>query len=53
MYSNFSSTPTIALKNKLKEHFKVYLIDEYNTSKINYKTEKENKKITLKIKTKK
>jgi len=49
----YISTPTIALKNKLKEHFKVYLIDEYNTSKINYKTEKENKKITLKIETKK
>lgn len=31
------STPNLGLKRKLKERFKVYLIDEYLTSKIHYK----------------
>jgi hypothetical protein len=39
--SNFISTPNIALKRKLRERFKVYNIDEFRTSCINYKTEKE------------
>lgn len=29
----------ISLKRKLKERFEVYNLDEYNTSKLNYKTE--------------
>ena len=37
--SNFISTPNITLKRKLKERFKVYNIDEYRTSCLNYKTE--------------
>ena len=36
---NFISTPNIGLKRKLKENFRVYNIDEYNTSCINNKTE--------------
>ena len=44
------STPSIGLKRKLAEHFKVYLIDEYNTSKINSKgtDECENISVTYK-----
>ena len=38
--SNFISTPNITLKRKLKERFKVYNIDEFRTSCLNYKTEK-------------
>ena len=34
----FISTPNLSLKRKLKEHFKVYDIDEYRTSCIHYKT---------------
>jgi len=37
--ANFISTPNITLKRKLKERFKVYNIDEYRTSCLNYKTE--------------
>lgn len=47
--SNFISTPNIRLKRKLKERFKVYNIDEYKTSCISYKTEKEVGNLTLKI----
>ena len=36
---NFISTPNLSLKRKLNERFKVYNIDEYNTSCISYKTE--------------
>jgi hypothetical protein len=36
---NFISTPQISLKRKLNEQFNVYNIDEYNTSKLHYKTE--------------
>ena len=37
--SNYISTPNIRLKRKLKERFKVFNIDEFRTSCINYKTE--------------
>lgn len=36
---NFISTPNLGLKRKLNEHFKVYSIDEFRTSQLNYKTE--------------
>jgi hypothetical protein len=36
---HFISTPNIGLKRKLKEKFKIYNIDEYRTSCLNYKTE--------------
>ena len=36
---NFISTPNISLKRKLQERFKVYDIDEYRTSCLNYRTE--------------
>jgi hypothetical protein len=35
---NYRSTPNIAIKRKLSEHFKVFLIDEYLTSKIHHKS---------------
>ena len=36
---NFISTPNLGLKRKLNEYFKVYSIDEFRTSQLNYKTE--------------
>ena len=36
---NFISTPNLTLKRKLQETFKVYNIDEFRTSCLNYKTE--------------
>lgn len=36
---NFISTPNLSLKRKLQERFRVYDIDEYRTSCLNYKTE--------------
>ena len=45
----FESTPHIALKRKLAERFKVYLIDEYLTSKIHYKHHIECKNLKVKI----
>jgi hypothetical protein len=36
---SFISTPNIGLKHKLKEGFKVFNIDEYRTSCLDYKTE--------------
>lgn len=36
---NFLSTPNISIKRKLQERFRVYDIDEYRTSCLNYKTE--------------
>jgi len=48
--SNFISTPNIRLKRKLKERFDVYNFDEYKTSCINYKTEKESSNLIFKIK---
>ena len=45
---NFKSTPRIGMKRKLKKHFKVYNINEYNTSKMCYKTEKETENLIIK-----
>ena len=39
------STPDLSIRKKLNEHFDVYLIDEYKTSKLCYKNEKEKKYI--------
>ena len=47
--SNFISTPNIRLKRKLQERFKVYNFDEYKTSCIHHKTEKEVGNLTFKI----
>ena len=44
---NFISTPNIRLKRKLGKHFKIYSIDEYNTSKINYITKMTNENLYL------
>ena len=44
------STPGIGLKRKLKEHFEIYLMDEYKTSQLNYLTEEKNINLKLKIK---
>jgi hypothetical protein len=38
---NYISTPNIGLKKKLATRFRIYSIDEYLTSKINYKSMKE------------
>jgi len=48
---NFISTPNLRLKKIIKKEYKTYSIDEYNTSKINYKTEEENENIYLPDKT--
>jgi len=48
---NLISTPNKTIKRKLKEKFKVYLIYEFRTSCINYKTEKYNKNMYLPDKT--
>ena len=37
---NFISTPNLGLKRKLNEHYKVYSLDEFRTSLLNYKTNK-------------
>jgi len=47
---NFMSTSNIGLKRKLVEHFKVYLINEYNTSKIHYEHRKSCENMEVKIK---
>ena len=39
--ANFISTPNIRLKRKLRERFRVYNIDEFRTSCLNYKTEEQ------------
>ena len=44
---NFISTPNLSIKRKLKERFRVFDIDEYRTSKLNYKTEEECENIYL------
>jgi hypothetical protein len=44
---NFISTPNLSLKRKLQERFKVYDIDEYRTSCLNYKTEELSKNLYL------
>ena len=50
---NFISTPNLSLKRKLQERFKVYDIDEYRTSCLNYKTEELCKNLYLPDKTNK
>jgi hypothetical protein len=44
---NYISTPNIGLKKKLATKFKIYSIDEYKTSKINYKSLEEVKNLYL------
>lgn len=44
---NFISTPNLSLKRKLQERFKVYNIDEYRTSCLNYKTDELSKNLYL------
>lgn len=48
---NCISTPMMSLKRKLKEHFKIYHIDEYNTSKLYNKTDEvcDNLHLTVKL----
>ena len=50
---HFISTPNISIKRKLKSAFKIYDIDEYNTSKLNYKTEEVTENMDLKVDNKK
>jgi len=50
---NSPSTPRIGLKRKLNKYFKVYNLDEYNTSKKNCYTEKDNTNMCVKIYNKK
>jgi hypothetical protein len=47
---NFISTPNLTLKRKLREHFKVYNIDEFRTSCLSYKTEELCENLYLKFK---
>ena len=47
---NFQSTPRIGLLRKLRCYFKVYLINEYLTSKIHNETHKETENLEIKIK---
>jgi hypothetical protein len=44
---NYISTPNMGLKKKLATKFKIYSIDEYKTSKINYKSLEEVKNLYL------
>lgn len=44
---NFMPTPNIGLKRKISEHFKIYSIDEFRTSSLNYKTEEKTENIYL------
>ena len=46
---NFVSTPRIGLKRKLKKHFNLYDLNEFNTSKMNCYTEKITKNLKLKL----
>jgi hypothetical protein len=41
------STPNLTLKRKLSEHFRIYNLDEYRTSKLNCKTEEINNNLYL------
>ena len=43
----FISTPNTGIKKKLNEHFKVWLIDEYKTSKICHKNDTECENISV------
>jgi len=47
MKLNYISTPNLALKRKLAEYMKVYNLDEFRTSCLNYKTEKKCENIYL------
>ena len=47
--SNFISIFTLTLKWKLKERFKVYTIDEFRTSCLNYKTETKSNNLILPV----
>ncbi len=45
----YISTPNMGLKRLLKQRFETYLIDEYGTSKYDYITGAENKKLIVKL----
>ena len=45
--ANFISTPNISLKRKLRERFKVYNIDEFRSSCLNYKTHEKVSNLSL------
>ena len=47
------STPGIGMRRLLAKHFELYLVDEYNSSKLNYKTEEPCENLYLKIANKK
>lgn len=49
---NFISTPGIGLKNRISKEIDIISLDEHNTSKLYYKTEKEcdNLKLPIKVK---
>lgn len=47
---NFISTPNLTLKRKLRDHFKVYNIDEFRTSCLSYKTDEKCENLYLKFK---
>ena len=44
---NYISTPNLGLKRKLNEHFKVYSVDEFRTSLLNWKTEEKSGNLSL------
>ncbi len=44
---NFISTPNLGLKRKIAEHFTVYNLNEFRTSKLNCKTEEVNENMYL------
>ena len=44
------NVPHSGIKKILKKRFEVYLIDEYNTSKLNYRTEKKGEKLKMRMK---
>ena len=43
----YISTPNLGLKRKLAEYFKVYNIDEFRSSCLNYKTEEKSENLYL------
>ena len=47
---NFISTTNLTLKRKLREHFRVYNIDEFRTSCLSYKTEEVCENLLLRFK---
>ena len=44
---NYISTPNLGLKRRIGKEFKIYSIDEFRTSKLNNKTEKESDNLYL------